>query len=271
MYVETPKAACSAWKKLVATVEATPLDLSAPPYQRESRVGMLIHERRRIAIPSLLDVRPKERGAILTAGSEWLVFGICRNPFSRLVSVFENKVRSREPGYANAHAEFGSKMADADPQSAFSAYIHQVVREEATRMNDAHLQLQDTLLMPRLIPYTGIFKTEDMSSALAIFTNQLRLKGYKKGIELERHNESPPVSWRNYYDEKSANVVADVYRKDFDVFGYDAEDWQGGVKPLPASPDEIFWRRSTAERNEMIEYLYDALDQAGVKKRNDQA
>src|SRR5579871_4546479 len=54
MYMETPKVACTSFKHLIAGIEGLTPDPAAPPYQRETRPDMLIHQRRHFALPTLL-------------------------------------------------------------------------------------------------------------------------------------------------------------------------------------------------------------------------
>ena len=99
MYVESPKTACTAIKRMLVGIEGARFDRNARPYHRETRRDMLIHQRRHVGIPTLMDIPAPARDEILAGSAGWFVFAIARNPFSRLVSVFENKIRVGEPRY----------------------------------------------------------------------------------------------------------------------------------------------------------------------------
>ncbi len=256
MYVETPKAACTSWKRLIIDVEDAFFDYEAPLHHRETRRDMLIHQRRHVGMPTLLDVGASERDDVLSASGDWFVFAISRNPFSRITSVFENKVRLGEPGYEALEARFGDRAKHASVRDAFAAFVRELVAEKALWGADAHLRGQVELLMPRLVPYTRVFRLEDGDAALTAYRAQLSRHGYGGETRLQRTNASVGRNWRDYYEEASAAIVAAAYADDFRTFGYDPTDWRGGAPIPPATQDEQDWREQVVERNAMIARLH---------------
>lgn len=259
MFVETPKAACTSWKRLIVALEGAALELARTPYQRETRLDMLIHQRRYVGVPTLLDIAPECREEILGGSSDWHVFALCRNPFSRVVSVFENKVRFGEPGYQHL-ARFG-EMRQSSIQAAFASFVSEIVADPAQREGDAHLQPQSELLLPKLIPYKRVYRIEEMSDALEALRAHLEKRERAAPISIERLNESSAHPWRSYYDEVTAAMVRDAYAADFESFGYDPTDWRGDSAELVESKRELILRGEIVARNAMIERLYDLLKQ----------
>jgi predicted O-methyltransferase YrrM len=257
MYVETPKAACTSWKRLIAAVEEAPLHLGLADNHRETRNDMLIHQRHLVGVPTIVNTEPIDRDDILSGSPEWLVFALSRDPFSRLVSVFENKVRTGEPGYRAFEERFGDRAFD-EPQQAFAAFVREVVAIAENRAADAHLRDQSALLMPNLIPYRRIFKLGDAGEAVAAFAAHIRALGYLGNVVLERRNVGLNRSWRDYYDAETAELVVEAYREDFEQFGYDIDGWMGGTEIVETS-EERRWRAEVVERNGMIDRLYDEL------------
>jgi hypothetical protein len=259
MYVETPKVACTSWKRLIMDVEEVNFDDTQPLYHRETRREMLIHQRRYFDMPSLIDVNADARDAILAGSPDWFVFALCRNPFGRLVSVFENKVRLGEPGYQALEARFGDR-AYTSTLGAFSAFVREIVTDPGFLRADAHLRPQTDLVMPRLLP-CRLFKLEEVAEAVSAFTEQLRVHGYAGSVTLERNNESLGRSWRDYYDAESAELAARAYAEDFSCFGYDAQDWRGG-SPFSETAEERRWRAEVVARNAMLDDVYSQLSAA---------
>lgn len=257
MYFETPKAACTSWKRLIVEVEGARFDADWAPYHRETRQDMLIHQRRYVDVPTLIDVTPEVRNAILGGAPDWFVFALCRNPFGRLVSVFENKVRLGEPGYRALEARYGDGAVDS-VKDAFAAFVREVVADPEQKNSDTHLRSQADLLLPRLVP-CRVFKLEQVGEAVEAFAQQVRSHGYAGEIALERRNESLGRSWRDYYDAETSAIVARAYADDFAQFDYDANDWQGGAS-ISESAEERRWRAEVVARNAMIDWLYDQLD-----------
>lgn len=259
MYVETPKAACTSWKRLIAQVEGAKVDETAPPYHRETQREMLIHQRRHFDMPTLLDADADIRAEILSGSGGWLVFALTRNPFSRVVSVFENKVRLGEPGYRDLEARYGANAGHPGVRAAFSAYVAEVVADPGCRDSDAHLRTQAQLLMPALVRYTRCFKIEAGEAAWSAFERHIRSFGAAAPARLERANESVGAPWRSYYDDASAAIVAQAYAVDFELFDYATESWRGGVEDIVETAAERQLRAQIVKRNAMIDLLYDFL------------
>jgi hypothetical protein len=251
-YMETPKAACTSFKHFIAGIEGIAPDASAAPYQRETRPDMRIHERRHLAMPTLLNAPAAARAAILGRAPGWMSFAIVRNPFSRLVSFFEHKVRMGEPGYGAMEARYGEVSVFGGLKPAFLRFVEEVVADPAIRQTDSHLMPQVQLLMPRLIPYTHVFPLERVGDAVAALSAHLG----GRPLSLPRA-PSAGRDWRAYYDASSAQMVAAIFAEDFALFGYDPADWlQGREAPVV---NEEFWRREVVARNAMIQLLYDRL------------
>jgi hypothetical protein len=180
-----------------------------------------------------------------------------RNPFSRLVSFFENKVRLGEPGYRHLEARYGNPSRFGGLRESFSAFCQEVVAEGVFRRGDYHLQSQTELIMPRFIPYTHIFRLEASDEAVAALHTHLNGSGFPD-VELAR-NRGMGRDWRGYYDAHSAGIVARAYAEDFAEFAYDPADWRAdGGAPQNSAQDE-YWRAELVARNAMIDQLYTHL------------
>lgn len=262
VYIETPKAACTTMKHLVAGLEGIERDAQARPYHRESRRDMRIHERKALPMPTVLDVDEATRAIVIEGDPDWLVFAVTRNPYSRLVSVFESKVRLGEPGYRELERRYGDRGAFATPGAAFTAFVTEIVANAAARDADAHLRGQVDLLMPEMITYSKVFKVEKFDEVIDALATHLGQIGRSPPPPPPRFNRSLHADWRQYYTSETAAIIGQVYQKDFEAFGYDPADWQssspGGAQN--AELDEVrHWRAEVVERNAMIDELYDFL------------
>ena len=256
-YMETPKAASTSIKHLIACLEGVAPETGALPYQRETRLDMLVHQRRHIAVASLVNAPAATQQAVLARAPDWMIFALARNPFSRLVSFFENKIRLGEPGYRHLEAHYGDPARHGSLRGSFGAFVKEVVAERALQRGDSHLMTQSDLIMPRLIPYTHIFRTEAADDAVAALRAHLA-KNLPHAPAIAR-NRSPARDWRGYYDEASAAIVAKAYEEDFALFGYDPHDWQGSGAGPESSAEKEHWRQELIARNAMIDRLYSHL------------
>jgi hypothetical protein len=257
MYMETPKVACTSCKHLVMAIEGLALDAGAAPYQRETRPDMLVHHRRHIAMPTLLSTDAQTRGAILGGAHGWMIFALVRNPFSRLVSFFDHKVRLGEPGYGLLEARYGNIAHFGGLRQTFTAFAEEVVADTELLRSDVHLMPQGDIIMPRLIPYTHIFRLEAVAETVKALRAHL---GPQAGTDLSlTPGRSAGRDWRSYYEPRSAQIVANAYGGDFAQFGYDAADWRGPENAPQNSMNEEYWRGELVARNAMIDRLYDRL------------
>jgi hypothetical protein len=257
LFVETPKAACTSWKRFIVELEGAHFAEGARPYQRETTLEMLIHQRRHVHLPTLLDLPMSSLHDVLAPQNEWFKFAIVRNPFSRLVSVFENKVRLGEPGYGHLEARFGDRAGFKNAKAAFTAFVGEVTANYDLRTTDAHLRPQADLLMPRWIQYSRIFKMEAMGQAVTLLNH--RAGRGEDALKLAISNESTGRPWRDYYTEQSALAVAAAYSDDFDQFDFARTDWEGSAESFEESPAELSARANIVKRNAMIAHLHDLI------------
>ena len=244
MYMETPKVACTSFKHLIAGIEGLALDPAvAPPYQRETRTDMLIHQRRHFALPTLLTADARSRAEILGGTPGWMIFALVRNPFSRLVSFFEHKIRMGEPGYERMEARYGDAARLGGLQKSFAHFVEEVVADPGPRNIDVHMMPQNAIIMPRLVPYTNVFRLERVGNAIKSLGGHLG-----KPLPALAPGRTASRDWRTYYDAHSAGIVAEIYEEDFALFGYDSGDWRPRGEALPAQPAEEYWREEIVAR-----------------------
>lgn len=261
VYVETPKAACTQMKHFIAALEGASFGFQGAPYLRETRLQMLIHQRLHFKMPTVMDLEAEEIGAMLAGRSDYLIFALVRNPFSRLVSAFESKVRLREPGFSDRSKRWVALEVGSDVRATFADFVREAIDLYGRKMREHHFMPQHELLLPELIPYSRVFRLEEFAAFEKTFFAHLRDKGVTGKLAFQERNRSYYPNWRLYYDEPTARRVAAFYARDFELYGYDADSWQLDQAPPPllTTQSDAYWRQAVIERNEMIEFLYDRL------------
>ncbi|HYM18195.1 MAG TPA: sulfotransferase family 2 domain-containing protein [Micropepsaceae bacterium] len=261
-YVEIPKAACTAIKYFIAELENAPLELGRIPYLRETKQSMLIHQRQYVGVPTLLHLAGSEIHALLSGTSDYFTFALVRNPYSRLVSAFESKIRLGEPGMREVFGRrWAAAMPGADVREAFAAFVRHDLEGLISSSMEHHFVSQHRLLMRPIIPYTKIFQVERFKEFETAFFAHLRGQGAETLPKFKDWNRSSYPDWRFYYDEPTAERVFEFFEPDFDSYGYDPESWRttGKAPELRTSEEEAYWRTEVIERNEMIDFLYGLL------------
>ncbi len=255
-YVETPKAACTVLKWILATIDGrTVPEVHCAP---ETSLSMRIHHRTVHPLPSFSDFSGEQAAEIL---QNYRIFCVVRNPFTRLVSAWANKVRQQEPGFSDichAVAEYSGTPANAD--ISFRDFAKWVVETNDPQTCNAHWRPQKHLLYPEVVSYTDVLHLETLAEDLQQFFNSIpSLKRYDARDLLQQcaGNESLPVDYSDLYDEELAEAVARFYEVDFATYGYDRNSWKEvNGKRRPRCGDlERAALAAIRQRNQLIELL----------------
>jgi hypothetical protein len=258
LYVSTPKAACTSLLWLLFRVAGVDPDALADSPSAQPTRSMLVHDRDRFPVPSLatLDTRSLERAL---AEDGWLRFCVVRNPYARLYSAWEDKVlvgdsahleRFGTPGATEVVGEDGQ----LDVRTAFVAFVAELVRRPQFYVTDPHFMPQHELLRPDVLPYTDVVRLERLRE----FVPRLRAHVVDHGAddpgELPRSNSGLGLSWQGAYDAETAERARELYREDFERWGYDPDGtWSETPPRLPAG--ELALIRLIREMNERIAAL----------------
>ena len=260
MYLRVPKAACTAMAELLRTVE------NAPPIKLfvseafETRRDMFIHSRWNAPLPSLVDLDNRTQREVLES-RDFLRMTVVRNPYTRLVSAWKNKILVCEPSVKREYLQIKGSLPTLREKSlvSFTEFVEYVETRCDLRICDSHWRRQvDHTFFPAMnFSYVGTL--EDFAEVLRRFEVHL---GLSEPLVLHRKNESISFGL-NPYTQELADKVHALYRQDFEVFGYDRNTWMS--RPHPASknsdvsPEKFI--DEVIERNLVIASLYDQCDQ----------
>ena len=265
-YVMTPKVGCTTIKHMIGAIEGIDIRPEVVARRnRESKRAMLIHDPDALPIPHLTGLAPDQAARLIGPDSGYLVFAFVRNPYSRLFSAWNNKLRFVEPSYAPVAAAIRDALAlggDAAPVS-FADFVAYVCRHEDPRLCDHHWALQTALLFPDAISYSFICPIEAFGHGWGLWRAHLeKVKGEPVEVLATPRNVSLPEDWRASFDERLAGQVYEYYAEDFRKFGYDRESWRphGDDGVRQTDEGERFFTREIVERNRMIDLLYDKID-----------
>jgi Sulfotransferase family len=264
VYLEVPKAASSAMKAVLRELrEYKPLKLFAGPH-REVRRNMFIHSRANIPFPPVNALSPQDQKELLEA-SDVLRFTIVRNPYTRLVSAWRDKVFLCDPGvddvYAGVrHAAPALKQKNPIAFAEFISYLETRIEHSW----DVHWRRQIDLTFPQGIAFTHIGKVEDLPSTISVLTRHL---GREKPITFSRSNEGTIKPIAGYSHALAARVFT-LYEADFLAFEYKQDSWPRDEQTGPRLISEELFVDEVIERNLIIAHLYDERDRL-MKEYND--
>lgn len=151
----------------------------------------------------------------------YAVFSMVRNPWSRALSCYRNKIRSSRLG----DLAIRSRYAGLAPGMSFADFIHWLDGDEGRDdIADRHWISQCRLLTdPRTkrMLCTRIGKFENFKADVEAFLDDVGL-GDLKILHINQTTDSEdPRSYRSAYDAETREIIARRYRADIEIFGYD--------------------------------------------------
>lgn len=266
LYVEVPKAACTTLKYLIHRIENLPPIPATFDRLPETRMYMFIHDRERFQMPSLASL-PETKARSVLRGREYYRFAFVRNPYSRLVSAWKNKLYFVEPGMENTYLAIKNAFPNnvSGKYISFDVFIQYVLQHERLDSCNPHYRLQVKLLYDGAIDYDYIGKVENYRDDIE---NVLRDIGVSNMNQANHGagNESEPGDWRSYYTEELASLVYSMYEDDFQRFSYSRDSWKGGALLEERTPREKYLEDQIFERNRLISNMYQWIN---VKSKTD--
>lgn len=252
VYVETPKAACTSFKHLVAALNGVDSrDLQNSVIAAKTS-ALVIHDRPLIKLPTLSQLSDEERGYVLSA-PEFLRFCIVRDPYNRLVSAWADRLLCHSLSLIAPilkYLSFPEYIPDWNYlRLRFSEFVDHLYRHEHPKFTNHHWQPQCTLLLPDLVNYNLVIRLEELAQHLPKIIAHVEGKGLT-WPGLPRIHETPFSFGNALYTASSARKVREMYAQDFSDYGYDTkiDIIHGDAGPLP----EVMPVQAMQERNRRI-------------------
>lgn len=166
-----------------------------------------------------------------------VVYSAVRNPYARILSAFLDKVctiqRDGKPYRGTMRQMLAERYGmdlQGDPVRAFRRFVLFVRDVQVSRDRfwfDRHWtpQAQHLRALPLSgIAYTHLFRVEEFGTAIAPVLAQLAPD--LPPADLPRFNPGPvaPLPLDQWFDDLTIHLMQELYRWDFDLFGYDRFD-----------------------------------------------
>ena len=223
LYVAVGKAACTKIKLSLHQLEG------CPPLENAA----LVHNRNRPGcafVPRLTDFTNAEAIEILTS-PEWFRFCFVRNPYYRLFSAYKSKMLNyRDPQYQpvrdEIRARWGYPTRDGRPAGmvAFRDFVR-YVEDIADPDRDFHWRSQTALVMPTTITYDHIGHMESFVQDFEQVLRRLNASAELIAAIPQVVNPTTQMYHAAVYDRELASRIYEMYRDDFETFGYDRDSW----------------------------------------------
>lgn len=258
LYVEVPKAACSTMKTLIHKLEKLPQVVPFKCTFRETSRAMFIHCRDNMGLPSLLDLPPDQQTHMLQS-PDVMRFTIVRNPLTRLVSAWQDKVRLCAPGYAGWYERLRLQLPLAAdiPLITFQEFVAEIAKSDLYTCNH-HWRIQCQLAFLDAIPYTHIGRVESLGKTVERFVAHA---GFSLPDPVEKllHAQKNESHGTAEADEATVARIAKLYARDFLRLDYEIPTAALPPKPRrPIAPEKF--DREIIDRNIIINDLYNQRD-----------
>lgn len=135
-------------------------------------------------------------------------FAFVRNPWSRVVSCYAQKVENKNPDWAFYYSECFDK--------GFEYFVDFIDRKNLTKA-DRHIRLQTSLIPVTEVDFIGRLENFDED-----FLYVLKKLGVKDA-HIPQKNPSNHLHYSQYYNDRTKEIIAQKYAKDIEVFGYEFE------------------------------------------------
>jgi hypothetical protein len=223
LYMPVGKAACTKIKLSLYQLEGY------PPLEN----GSYVHDRNRPGcafVPSLTDFTNAQAIEILTS-PEWFRFCFVRNPYYRLFSAYKSKMLNYlDPQYQAVRDEIRAKwdypLRDGRPAGmvAFRDFVR-YVEQQADPDRDFHWRSQAAIVMPDIIKYDLIGRMESFAQDFEQVLRRLNASAELIAAIPQAVNPTAKIYHAAAYDRELAGRVYEMYRQDFENFGYDRDSW----------------------------------------------
>ncbi len=208
VYVETPKVACTTIKRVLQAAELKLADMG------RDRAPKDIHARECSPLLSP-HVDP---GGFMDAmhDASYFRFGFVRNPFSRALSCWLDKMVGNEFERARLAPLLG--LEDSVLPS-LADYLTAVARQpEAER--DPHWATQSYLLRPDRVRYSFIGRFEFFRPQFLAVCTRLGIEDYAADLPDTWHATDASAKVREHVGAREADLIREIYDEDFRNFGY---------------------------------------------------
>lgn len=163
-----------------------------------------------------IHIRPASRAMDL-AGPGWFVFTIVRNPYTRALSAWRDKVVRRE---AEMHA---LRIMGVEKSDSFETFLEACASWVRPMLNDHFMPQADLLARPMKRADLQVYRFETLEQDWPEICKKIIAQGADSPSELPQHNQSGAPGTGHVFTDREIALIQDLYAKDFHAFGYDLQ------------------------------------------------
>jgi hypothetical protein len=220
IFAYVPKVACTNFKCIIRYIEghADWLDTQIAHDRNKSKMQYL----------SIM-----KNGKDLLYSSDIKKYTVVRNPYSRILSAYKNKIEYFKMEYADASKypffydiylkvrDFKKKLTTDSKEVSFLDFLLWMQNSKDYSAKNEHWISQYDILEPEHVHFDFIGRFENLNQDSEFILKQLGCD-----ISFPSHEDVrfPPTNASNqlskYYSDRERDLVQKIYAKDFEAFGY---------------------------------------------------
>jgi hypothetical protein len=211
VYIETPKVGCSTIKDTLQRMELDYPDLRRSDFE-------MIHDRRFSPL-----LQPAQTWGLdrLLNNEAFFVFCFVRNPYTRLLSAYLDKIVKGLPPKSNILVAMGDQPGNLNRTISFEEFVDAVCGQTFDEMQ-YHWKPQYDQTLQEHIKYDFIGRMETFEEDCSHVLSRIR-RDYTKYYRAERRHATNAVNQVEiYYTDRLRQKVFEKYKMDFEHFDYEA-------------------------------------------------
>lgn len=215
LFYETPKSGCSTIKRRLQRIE-----LSDTPFKPSNSVHSRFESP--MIAPSQL---PRAQLNEILADHRFPKFCFVRNPFTRALSAYLDKIVRNEPQKAQFFKAQGKPDAALSQMVSFTDFLEGLARTPAAKM-DPHWMPQAFHLFHDLLDYNFVGKFENFENDFHTIARMLFPREVREKIPddvMAGHKTDAGSKIADYFDGRCIDLARKIYQDDFSSFGYSPE------------------------------------------------
>lgn len=209
LYVETPKVCCSTIKSVLQRAE-----LNDPMFSRTDFEDIHLREFSPLLRPSQVG----DLGGFVNRNKPFS-FCFCRNPYSRLLSAYLDKIRTNRPQKRSVLLHLGRDVSDLSQKIGFDEFVR-VVCEQPIATMDSHWRPQYYQTFQKYFKFDFIGRLERFDEDFRSVLDRLVIDACKYMADERRHSQGADVLLKEFYTPELLEAVRAKYAVDFDYFRY---------------------------------------------------
>jgi len=218
VYVDNPKTGCSSLKSAMVEMESRDTEAEVDYY--DSRI---IHNRGKSPLRRITELPlGAPFGYLYMSGYKFVTF--VRNPYTRLLSCYRDKILNNEPLKATVLGLLGESGQPIETPLTFEDFVRAIFQQSDYEMN-SHWRPQTAQICYGILEYTYIGRFEQYEDDFSELFAQLGIPADKtpSARHLNRTREGASEGCAKYYTAELQDMVYRRYQNDFDNFGYPYE------------------------------------------------